>query len=413
MKTRRRFLAVLAAAAIAAGGTITAQAELKLGGLGEEQNQIAASAQASGAQGDLIALDDLGISVNLSDYTAICQEDGFVYAYMEEEGCIPYVIIGYYDMDTADFADQFTLYMSEGYSDLQVTSEANTVNLGGRSFTQIGYSYTVSGYIVRDIRLFTAENGKTYMFGAKEIPELSCYVGAALEQAAGSFAYLAGGDSDYERHVDSGRSVTGGAKAAADDVEQVLGDVIGQETSETEAGSGGVAGTIGTVGGVSGSAGNKEEESEQTAGSIVFDETAAAYAGTWVPFQDGFQLYLPSDWNVYEVTEEQAQQGVLYLAGDSSKAEYAPAISVVWAYSDGAETLEDLAAVIRQGGYQVDDLVTINGIGCVAYRLEEEDCGAILFFHPSDKQYVFCVTGTQYAENADTICSILASLSLY
>ena len=81
-----------------------------------------------------------------------------------------------------------------------------------------------------------------------------------------------------------------------------------------------------------------------------------------MPFEDGFQLYLPSAWNTYELTEDQVNQGVLYLAGDASGADTAPAVSVVWAYSDGAETINDLATAIRQGGYQVDDLVSINGI---------------------------------------------------
>lgn len=115
---------------------------------------------------------------------------------------------------------------------------------------------------------------------------------------------------------------------------------------------------------------------------------------------------------MYNVTEEQSQQGVLYIAGDSSGAETAPGISVVWAYSDGAETIEEVAAAIGQGGYQVDDIVSINGIPCVSYRIEESDCSAIMFFHPTNRQYLFCVTGVGYAANVDTICSILTSVSL-
>lgn len=148
-------------------------------------------------------------------------------------------------------------------------------------------------------------------------------------------------------------------------------------------------------------------------GSITFDEASAPYAGTWVPFQDGFRLYLPSDWTVYDLSDEETQQGVLYLAGDASGAENAPAISVVWAYNQGTDTLEELADAIRQSGYTVDDLVEINGIGCITYRLESEDCSAVMFFHPTDPQYVFCVTGAAYSENVDTICAALTSLSRY
>ena len=55
------------------------------------------------------------------------------------------------------------------------------------------YSYEVSGYQVQDTRLFCAMNGKTYMFGAKGISELSWYASEALTEAAGSFWYLAAG----------------------------------------------------------------------------------------------------------------------------------------------------------------------------------------------------------------------------
>ena len=62
---------------------------------------------------------------------------------------------------------------------------------------------------------FFSENDRTYMFGTKEIESLGYYTGDMLEQVAGSMAYLAGGDSDYANHVDSERSVTGGAEKNA------------------------------------------------------------------------------------------------------------------------------------------------------------------------------------------------------
>ena len=63
------------------GSTAVAHAEIKLGELGEEANQIAAPSTAASGSADVIALDDLGISVTPSEYVAIQQEDGFVYIY--------------------------------------------------------------------------------------------------------------------------------------------------------------------------------------------------------------------------------------------------------------------------------------------------------------------------------------------
>lgn len=414
---KKYLLSTVLATSLLLGSVIPVNAEIKLGELGEEANQIAAPAAGVSYSSDVVALDDLGISVAPSDYVAIQQVDGFVYIYTQETDCIPYVIVGYYDLTAEDFADQFTQYMSQTYEDLQVMSPEAAVTVGEREFTYIQYSYSVSGYTVRDSRLFLPENGRTYMFGAKEIPELSLYVGSNLEETAGSFAYLAGGDSDYAKHVDSTRSVVSDAQATVDNIEDTVGDIVDQGSGDSNIAGGTVGDNSGTAGGSAGGTASGTEDSDvsgSSAGysSITFSQEKANYEGTWVPFEDGFQLYLPSAWNTYELTEDQVNQGVLYLAGDASGADTAPAVSVVWAYSDGAETINDLATAIRQGGYQVDDLVSINGIPCVSYRLEDGDCSAIMFFHPTNKDYVFCVTATQYTANVDMICSILTSLSL-
>ena len=415
---KKYLLSTVLATSLLFGSIIPVKAEIKLGELGEEANQIAASVAGVSYSSDVVALDDLGISVAPSDYVAIQQVDGFVYIYTQETDCIPYVIVGYYDMVAEDFASQFTQYMTESYEDLQVMSPEAAVTVGDREYTYIQYSYSVSGYTVRDSRLFLPENGRTYMFGAKEIPELSLYVGSNLEEVAGSFAYLAGGDSDYAKHVDSTRSVVPDAQATVDNIEDTVGDIVEEQGSGDSNIAGGTVGdNSGTAGGSAGGTTSGTEDSDvsdSSAGysSITFSQDKANYEGTWVPFEDGFQLYLPSAWNIYELTEDQVNQGVLYLAGDASGADTAPAVSVVWAYSDGAETINDLATAIRQGGYQVDDLVSINGIPCVSYRLEDGDCSAIMFFHPTNKDYVFCVTATQYTANVDMICSILTSLSL-
>ena len=419
MKGKRRIPQVLVSALLTAGmlfcsGT-SVQAELNFGELGSENNQIAAPAAGITASSEAIALDDLGISIAPGSYISIEQTDGFVYVYTQKSGTIPYVIVGCYNITAEDFTDQFTQYMAKEYSDLQVTSQESMITLNDREFSGIVYSYHVGGYVVQDTRLFFAENGNTYMFGAKEIPELSYYVGSTLEETAGSFAHLAGGDSDYTKHVDGTRSVTSDAAASdpIEDIESTVSDVLGQGGVGKDQSSGG---TVGNIGGVSSSVEDGQTDTENTdsssMGSITFSQENVSFAGTWVPFEDGFKLYLPNDWDVYELSDEQTQQGVLFAAGDTSGVQNPPRISVVWVYSDGAQSLEELAADLTQGGYQVDDLVSINGIPCISYRVEESDYSAIMFFHPTNKQYLFCVTGAGYAANTDMICHILTSLSL-
>ena len=419
MKGKRRIPQILVSALLTAGmlfcSSTSVQAELNFGELGSENNQIAAPAAGITASSEAIALDDLGISIAPGSYISIEQTDGFVYVYTQKSGTIPYVIVGCYNITAEDFTDQFTQYMAQEYSDLQVTSQESMITLNDREFSCIVYSYNVGGYVVQDTRLFFAENGNTYMFGAKEIPELSYYVGSTLEETAGSFAHLAGGDSDYTKHVDGTRSVTSDAAASdpIEDIESTVSDVLGQGGVGKDQSSGG---TVGNIGGVSSSVEDGQTDTENTdsssMGSITFSQENVSFAGTWVPFEDGFKLYLPNDWDVYELSDEQTQQGVLFAAGDTSGVQNPPRISVVWVYSDGAQSLEELAADLTQGGYQVDDLVSINGIPCISYRVEESDCSAIMFFHPTNKQYLFCVTGAGYAANTDMICHILTSLSL-
>ena len=419
MKGKRRIPQILVSALLTAemlfcNGT-SVQAELNFGELGSENNQIAAPAAGITASPEAVALDDLGISIAPGSYISIEQTDGFVYVYTQESGTIPYVIVGYYNITAEDFTNQFTQYMAQEYSDLQVTSQESMITLNDREFSGIVYSYNVGGYVVQDTRLFFAENGNTYMFGAKEIPELSYYVGSTLEETAGSFAYLAGGDSDYTKHVDGTRSVTSDAAASdpIEDIESTVSDVLGQGGAGNDQSFGG---TVGNIGGVSSSVEDGQTDMGNTdssqMGSITFSQENVSFAGTWVPFEDGFKLYLPNDWDVYELSDEQTKQGVFFAAGDTSGVQNPPGISVVWAYSDGAQSLEELAADLTKGGYQVDDLVSINGIPCISYRVEESDCSAIMFFHPTNKQYLFCVTGAGYAANTDMICHILTSLSL-
>ena len=372
MKGKRRIPPILVSALLTAGmlfcnGT-SVQAELNFGELGSENNQIAAPAAGITASPEAVALDDLGISIAPGSYISIEQTDGFVYVYTQESGTIPYVIVGYYNITAEDFTNQFTQYMAQEYSDLQVTSQESMITLNDREFSGIVYSYNVGGYVVQDTRLFFAENGNTYMFGAKEIPELSYYVGSTLEETAGSFAYLAGGDSDYTKHVDGTRSVTSDAAASdpIEDIESTVSDVLGQGGAGNDQSFGG---TVGNIGGVSSSVEDGQTDTGNTdssqMGSITFSQENVSFAGTWVPFEDGFKLYLPNDWDVYELSDEQTKQGVLFAAGDTSGVQNPPGISVVWAYSDGVQSLEELAADLTQGGYQVDDLVSINGIPCV------------------------------------------------
>lgn len=409
-------------------------------GMGKEKNQITTSQAMMQDTQDLVALDDLGISVVADVYTAIRQEDGFVYIYTQNDGSMPYVIIGRYEIVSEDFADAFTAYMAGSYSDLRVVQDAYPVSIAGKSFTKIVYEYTAGGYTVQDTRLFSAAGNFTYMFGAKEVPSLVYYVGDGyLDRVAGSCDMLAGGESDYEKHVDSTRSVEGSSTSVAvlggfgndvilsgagsDDTEdaedaQGAGDVEdAEDTQDTEtapsdepAGSGGIAiGTgVGDTGSVVGSGTTSKASNE-----IIFDESYAGYDGVWVPFDDGFKLYLPSNWNTYSVPEEMKANGCFYEAGDATAQTNAtaPYIAVNYGETQGITTLDEIAEGLSQAGYTVDETVLVNGMECVSYGMPSQDLEGLIFFYPYSKDYMFAVVCYNYSYNVDLESAILCSLS--
>ena len=377
-------------------------------GAAEENNYLAAPENAFTYAGDTIALDDLSVSVVADGYTVIRQEDGFVYIYTQTDGSIPYVMIGCYDMVSDDFAADFTEFMQGKYQDLRVTQETTPRMLNGNPWMRVQYEYSVSGYTCTDTRLFSIWNGRTFMFGSKEVPSINFSLPSGyLEMVAASMTPLAGGYSDYEKHVDSSTSVEGSGPSVAD-----LGG-FDSGPQGTEGGDSQGTESSGSTGGepVGGTVGGMDRPASESSGRITFDESIANYTGTWVQFDDGFQLYLPSEWCTYNVSDEMRSKGILYQAGYSSQADGTPWISVNFGSSGSITTLREVAQSLEYGGYTVDDIVTVNGIDCVSYLDSESDLCGLMFFHPGGKDYLICVIGFAYSRNVDMIASILCSLS--
>ena len=88
----KKIITFFAVAGIVAGSTLPTYAAM-VDNTVAEQNTTAQMETEQTYQDDIIALDDIGISVQVSDYTAIRQNDGFVYIYTMADDSIPYVII--------------------------------------------------------------------------------------------------------------------------------------------------------------------------------------------------------------------------------------------------------------------------------------------------------------------------------
>lgn len=371
------------------------------GGIGTA-NDLAAPGTDETGSGDLIALDDISISVEVPEYKVIKQEDGFVYIYTGEEGYIPYMIIGRYEFVSDSFADSFTEYMAGSRSDLDVKEAPTHITLNGMDFEHIVYEYSAGEYTICDTRLFTQWNGRTLMFGMKEVPETGDMIGSnILKTVAGSYLPLAGGDDDYVNHVDADRSVWGPWSTIPGANDPVEGEPD--------------PGSDGTVGSDSSPVGSPvdgiPDGQDEIPGRITFDESAAGYDGTWIGFEDGFKLYLPSVWSIYELSEEQKKAGAIYMAFDGDNPIKPAFVEVDFTASEGISSLDEAAEILRYAGYTIDDILDVNGIPCVSYTSEERDLTGLMFFHPMSKDYIMVVIGGSYSGNSDTIASILCSLT--
>lgn len=234
----------------------------------------------------------------------------------------------------------------------------------------------------------------------------------AYASAGGSLEVIGGGlEAGAEQQFTGGTSLAGEeAQIAAgtgisDELRKLLGGIQFDEDESSGTETGQETGTEAAP-----------ADLPEDAAVYTFDESTAPYAGTWVNFADGFRLYLPSDWNVYEPSEEQKTGGCLYQAGDVNAGmdPDAPYIFVNYgeAAANGITTLDDLVTGLENSGYGLDGIVSLNGIPCAAYHLSADDLSGMMFFGPEDHDYVFAVIGYNCTENMDLMTSVLMSLSL-
>ncbi len=87
------------------------------------------------------------------------------------------------------------------------------------------------------------------------------------------------------------------------------------------------------------------------------------YDGSWVQFEDGFEIYLPNDWYSFECTEEMNAQGIFYVAGTE---DMSYSCTLAWKALDAEISIEDLQAQMVQT-YPDAEVVEVNGVGLITY----------------------------------------------
>lgn len=97
---------------------------------------------------------------------------------------------------------------------------------------------------------------------------------------------------------------------------------------------------------------------------------AELYEGSWVSFIGGYDLYLPSDWNVMELSEEDAANDIIFHAIAADDSGWNVAVTETELPED-ATSVDDIAAQLAEAGYTDVSVVTINDIPVCTYSTEE------------------------------------------
>ena len=127
-------------------------------------------------------LENWNIRINVPDNTTAVLEGNEYYIYAQGKGEIPYIMVQTYGYDDANaLISDFTSFMKGKYADLKVTADAAGKIIGDKNCVEIDYSYTVSGYEVRDRRIVIVSGGMAYMFTSKEIDALGRTIGSMLD----------------------------------------------------------------------------------------------------------------------------------------------------------------------------------------------------------------------------------------
>ena len=94
----------------------------------------------------------------------------------------------------------------------------------------------------------------------------------------------------------------------------------------------------------------------------------AAYEGTWLSFEPGFDLYVPSNWNVLEISDDDAADGLVFQAQDPDSEE---GVNMVVTATD-VGTDYDLYSMADELATEYKDVekVCINGLYGVTFETD-------------------------------------------
>ena len=162
-----------------------------------------------------------------------------------------------------------------------------------------------------------------------------------------------------------------------------------------------------------------EEASEAEQNTLVLsyeDIDPEVYDGVWVSTGYGFDLYLPSDWNVLDASEIDGAEdaGIVYMAQaeealeDGTKA----TVTVSAKKVDGIENLQQIYEELDETGeYSSLTYCDANGIPAVGFDSKEQNVSGLAFADTDGYMYVVAVTPNDNKDFAAAERNIILSVS--
>lgn len=133
------------------------------------------------------------------------------------------------------------------------------------------------------------------------------------------------------------------------------------------------------------------------------------YEGVWVPFEDdGFEIYLPSEWLIVELTEEEIAQSGIYFMVASEDGAYTA--SVAWQALEAEVDLAGLEASLA-AGYPGAQIIATGNIESVCFADGENDMLGFALLDQEDLgMYLFCFTPASDADMQLLATMIMTSI---
>lgn len=120
---------------------------------------------------------------------------------------------------------------------------------------------------------------------------------------------------------------------------------------------------------------------------------------------DGFQFYIPADWEAAELTDEETEAGYVFAAASADEANQ---LIITYQALDAAKTAEEVQPGLAEV-YPTATVMDLNGTSVVAFHDADEDVLGIVVMDTVDPgYYIFMFTpasGADFLPVADAIAA--------